>query len=171
MAAGGVWEVGLGRSGRGGWAQGVETEPAGQRWGACYRKGGWGFADPQGPGWWGPQPRWIATGSLTEPPTPSFCLFVEQKRGTLCAGAGEIALPGETQAYADPSQQETAESRLWLSAAMGRAQEHPRTWGSGRREGSRGCARRQLPDPAPAARPPLQDPPGAAVQRAPAAVW
>lgn len=24
-----------------------------QRWGAWYRKGGWGLAGPQAPGWWG----------------------------------------------------------------------------------------------------------------------
>ena len=92
MAAGGSVGGGAGAQPgavEGWWARGAETGPAGQRWGACYRKGGWGFADPQAPGWWGPQPCWFATGSLIEPPTPSFCLFVEQKQGTLCAGAGE----------------------------------------------------------------------------------
>lgn len=79
----------------------------------------------------------------------------------------KTTLQGDTQTYTDQSQQETTQSRPRLSAAVGRAQKHLRAWGSGRRQGSRGCARRQLPDPAPAARPPLQDPPRAAVQRTP----
>lgn len=52
MAAGGVWEVGLGRTpGTAGGAGGLEVLR--QWWGAWYRKGGWGFAGPQAPGWWG----------------------------------------------------------------------------------------------------------------------
>lgn len=74
MAAGGVWEVGLGRTpGTAGGAGGLEVLR--QRWGAWYRKGGWGFAGPQ-PLVGGAQPLYFDTWGLIEPLTPQICLFI-----------------------------------------------------------------------------------------------